>query len=340
MGAAAAIARHALRTRRLPRCALASILLLSACGGAVPQPPRHRPVRLAVSVADFADVPRLVAERDLARAGRPVVSTEFARPELTIQALMHGEADVAIGSMALAWAATSRGAPLVTVMELARSRHVVAAVPSVRTCRDLDGRRVVVNSLGSTGAELFAAYHREACPEARPHVMVMQGNQNRSAALLTGTIDAAVILRDDAMALERRAPGRTVVVEDFGTRWPLVMSIGVVARRSFASEDPAAVRDYLRACLSSVRTLTADASHLAAAAKDVLGGDQDYSRVAEAYLKTRAWDPDGGLTSDAVRETRRFLVRSETLGKDADESVLVDRSFLDAVLAEIGRTAK
>jgi ABC-type nitrate/sulfonate/bicarbonate transport system substrate-binding protein len=288
-------------------------------------------------VADFADVPRLVAERELASDGSPATVTEFARPELAIEALARAEADIAIGSIALAWAAAGRGAPIVTVMEVARSRHVVAAVGSIESCGDLNGRRVAVNSLGATGGELFSAFRREACPEAKPNVIVVQGNQNRAAALLTGTIDAAVILRDDAIDLEQRAPGRVKVLEDFGVRWPRVMSIGVFVERGFATKNRRAVQDYLRACLVAQRTIATDASRLEAAARETLGGDRAYHAVAAAYIEARAWDPNGGLMAESVNEAMRFLVRGKTLPENVAASSLVDRSVLDSVLDEIGR---
>ena len=187
---------------------------------------------MATGSIDFADVPRLAAQRELAARGITIRSTTFARPDLSIIALSDGDQDMAVGAVTLGWSGIAKGAPIVMVMEASGSRHVLATKSTIRTCRDLDGRRVAVNSLGATSDQVLHAYLAEACPDASPAILVMPQTASRTAALVTGTIDAAVIFRDDALAAMKRAPGRVHVLEDMGVRWPNIMNTALFVNRA------------------------------------------------------------------------------------------------------------
>ena len=153
--------------------------------------------------SNFSDLPTLVAQRSLAAQGYRIESIGYTQAELAAEALARGDADVAFGSMTTYWAAAMKGAPVVTVMEQCRTRHILMARLPIRSCADLQGRTVGVNSLGATGGNLLKAYLAEECPGTQPQVLVMPRPANRSAALVAGGIDAAVVLREDAVRLMR-----------------------------------------------------------------------------------------------------------------------------------------
>ena len=290
---------------------------------------------MATGSIDFADVPRLAAERELAARGITIRSTTFARPDLSIIALSDGDQDMAVGAVTLGWSGIAKGAPIVMVMEASGSRHVLATKSTIRTCRDLDGRRVAVNSLGATSDQVLHAYLAEACPDASPAILVMPQTASRTAALVTGTIDAAVIFRDDALAAMKRAPGRVHVLEDMGVRWPNIMNTALFVNERFAARHEALVIEYIKACLQAHRALGSSVKPLVEAAHALLDRDGYFESIAAAYIGVRSWSPDGGASPAAIRETVAFLRRTGNLTGTVDVSRLVNRRFLDRALEEL-----
>jgi ABC-type nitrate/sulfonate/bicarbonate transport system substrate-binding protein len=283
---------------------------------------------------NFADVPTLVAERRLAADGYTIEHLGFAQAELAVEALARGAADVSFGAIATYWAAALRGAPVVTVMEQARTRHQLVARVPIRVCADLHGRTVAVNSLGAAGGNLFKAYVAEACPGTVAQMLVMPRPANRSAALLAGAIDAALVLREHALRLVSQSAGGLVVIEDFARRWPLLATVGMYVNLDFARRNPRAVEDFIRAQLDVIRELGADPIRLADAARRELGDADDVAGVAEAFVRAEAWDPAGGLTPATVDATVRFLLDTGSLTGPVDAARVVDLSYLDRVRAE------
>jgi ABC-type nitrate/sulfonate/bicarbonate transport system substrate-binding protein len=292
-------------------------------------------VRLAGGNDDFADVPRLWAERKLAARGIVVRSTFFARPDLSIIAVGQGQQDLTVTAITLGWAAIAQGAPIVMIMEASGSRHVLAARAAIRTCRDLHGRRIAVNSLRATSDQVLRAYLAEACPDISPVILVMPLTASRTAALLVGTIDAAVIFRDDAIAAMARAPGRLHVLEDTGIRWPNIMNTGLFVNERFADRHEPLLVEYLKEWLKANRALGTSVTPLVDAARAVLDRDGNLESMAAAYLAAGAWHPDGGASAEAVRETAAFLRRTGNLAEDADPFRFVNRRYLDRALEEL-----
>jgi ABC-type nitrate/sulfonate/bicarbonate transport system substrate-binding protein len=325
-------------TRRLAWIPVLFGLAVAACGRAEPpadsSPPRLR-VRVATTAGgELAEVPTMVAHRELERLGYAIEPITLAQAELVVEALGRGSADIAHGSLPAFWAGVARGVPVVTVMEPARNGHLLVGTKAISSCRDLHGRRIGVNSLGATGGTLVRAFIREECPGTTPEYLVIPGSRNRVAALMAGAIDAAALLRDDAVKYQARSTDARIV-QDFAVRWPDVAMVGIYANTSFAARHPAAIEHYLRECLRAARALGADPARFAESAREYLGTDQDLLPVARAYVEARTWDGTGGLTPERVSRTIRFFSHAGWLDSAVEASALVDRSFLDRALAAL-----
>jgi hypothetical protein len=72
------------------------------------QPPLFRAAY--TSAVDIGDLPSLIAHRQLENAGYRVEETFYAQPELAVEALASGAADVASGGTRAFWAAAGKGA--------------------------------------------------------------------------------------------------------------------------------------------------------------------------------------------------------------------------------------
>ena len=131
-------------TRRLPgawRCrivlglhackAIALICLALGVAGCQSGPPADREgpmIRVAyTSAPDVGDLPSLIAHRLLQDAGYRIEETFYAQPELAVEALASGAADVASGGTRAFWAAALKGAQLRLVMEHSENGYQLAA---------------------------------------------------------------------------------------------------------------------------------------------------------------------------------------------------------------------
>ncbi len=189
------------------------------------------------------------------------------------------------------------------------------------------------------GATLFRDYIRTACPGVEPEVLFIAGSPNRAAALTTGTIDASVMFRAEALDLYRSVPDRFRSLADFETRSADLITSAMFVNRTFAAEQATAVGDYVRAHLSALRLLNRDAAVAALQAERLMGAHRDYRPIADAYQAAGAWDEVGGLSVARVKATQEFLVAAGELEQPLRESVIVDRSFLERARAELGAPA-
>jgi hypothetical protein len=59
--------------------------------------------------------------------------------------------------------------------------------------------------------------------------------------------------------------------------------------------------------------------------------------LADAYLAAKIWDPNGGVSAEDIDYTVRLLRDGGILTADLELEDVADLSYLNAVLAEIGR---
>ena len=326
---------------------LGTVLLLASCSmpGAnlrqdVPSP-QARALKLRVafsSTAEFGDIPSLMAHELLVRQGYEVLPTFYDKPELAVEALARGDADIGNGSTRTYWAAVGKGAQIATIMDEQANAWQIVAGPAIRSCADLDGRRFSVSGEAAVSSTMAESYIRENCPGVKREIVLISGSPNRAAALLAGQIDATVLELADVIQLEQQAPGRTHSLVDFGTGLPHLKTTGVHVNRSFAVAHPEAVKDYIRALLTIHRQIRRDPDPLLAAAGKRLEIDEKLlPQISAAYSKSNSWDVNGGLSEEAVQYSLGFFSGKNSLPVALKVQDVADLSYLNAVLDEMGR---
>lgn len=276
----------------------------------------------------FGELPSYAANRALESRGYTIETTFYVQPELAVQALVDGSIDLSVGSSRIYWVAAQHGAPVVAVIEGVRRNHVLLAARTIESCAQLGGHRVGLTGLAAMGATLFREYLQAVCPGTEVETIFIAGSPNRIAALLSGTIDATVSFRAEAVDLARRAPDRFHALDDFEARWSDLISSAVFVNSARVHDRAADIDVYLRAMLEATRTLGADAAEAARQASVLMPPGEGYDAVAEAYVSAKAWDPSGGLLPGDVKRTMEFLVSVGELKTALPEGRLVDRAFL------------
>ena len=307
--------------------------------GDVPADDATRRIRVAFSsTVDLGDLPSLMAHALLATQGYDVVPTFFAHAQLAADALARGQMDVGNGSTRTYWAAIVKGADVATIMEQVGNGWAIMAATEIRTCADLHGRPFAVSGEGSVSAALSRAYIASRCPGTEPRVMSIPGSEHRAAALLAGRLQAAPVELAESVFLAARAPGRFRTLVSFAEELPSVVTTGVHVNRSWATRNPRAVQDYLKALLTIHRQIRAEHGLLVAEARARLRIDPAVlADVVEAHFRTNAWDANGRLTPAVVRDSVAFFVGAASLLPGVTPERVADLRHVERTLDEIGR---
>ncbi|KPL21722.1 MAG: hypothetical protein AMJ93_08920 [Anaerolineae bacterium SM23_84] len=307
---------------------------------AVPEasPRQSGTMRLDVPAdADVADVPWLMAVDSLKEQGYTIEVMSFADSAIGAAAMAQGDLDIGCFSNQVAWAATGKGAPILTVMDRSANPQMIISTKDMQTCADLDGRSVAVSSVSAVSAAMLEAYVKTNCPDARPQMVIVSGGSNRTAALLSGAVDAAMQDIDDMIKIQREQPGEFHPLVVFALEFPGLQVQSFMARSGFAEQHPEMLKDAIRALFAARRNLQ-DPQALREAIIKHAGLEPDKAQeTADAYLARQFWDLSGSFSLESVQATLDFLQEYGSLPPGLKAEDVADLSYYEAVLDEIGR---
>jgi NitT/TauT family transport system substrate-binding protein len=317
---------------------LYAALVVGCVIGACSRSPAELAIRAGYpSISDFQDLPSLMAFDMLKEQGYAVEITFFAQSELAVESLAQGMTDIGFGSDRTHWAAVHQGAPIVTVMEQVANAWSVMAVREIEQCAHLDRQRLAIHSEGSVQTAMLDAYLQQECPQAQPEILIIPGSENRAAALLAGEIQATPLELGDVTLINMQAADRFHILVDFSQTLPDLLTTGVHVNREFAAQHPQVVLDYLTALLQVHRRLQAEPTLLGAEAAARLGIAEDaIPAIIDAHMRIGAWDPDGGMTAEAVDYSLKFYVDTGSLSPSLTPAAIADLSFLEQALSNLG----
>lgn len=318
----------------------------------VPAPP---PTRAAPSVApvsaksgtiryfhnpnvDMRDLTTLMALDDLRAQGYTVVDEPLAGSSLLIAALEKGDADLISGNNQNAWLAIAKGIQARTIMQRIGMPLVIAAKQELKTCADLNGKPLGLSTSTGLVTSLYEHYMKQNCPDAKPEILSISEDTGRVAGLVGGQLDAAQLPSQYLVDLEKQAPGRFHTLIPLTARFPQIQINGLHARREWAEQNPATVRDVIRALLQANRRVIADPQLLYdEAVKRMQLEPAIAKQVGDLYLQANVWDPNGAMTETSVQATLDFMQESQLVPAELKVQDVTDLSYLNAVLDEIGR---
>lgn len=332
---------------RLLLIALTVALLVAGCSLASAQPERDAQrvkgppgsLRIGFSTAaDMGDIPSLMALELLAERGYKTEPIFFSGAELSVAALSKGDVHFGNGSTRTSWAAIAKGADIVTVMEQAANAWSIVSTTDITSCAGLQGKRIAITSTGSLNAALLSAYLQMNCPSIEPRIILIANSENRAAALMAGKIDAAPLETSDFLRVKRMAPGRFHALVDFAASLPRLKTTGIYVNRALARRYPEVVQDYLEAVLTVHRRIQSEPALIEAAIVKHLGIDKaEAAELARFYLAKVLWDVNGGMDLESIAYSIDFFTKSGSLPPGLRDTEVADLTYLDQVLAKIGR---
>jgi ABC-type nitrate/sulfonate/bicarbonate transport system substrate-binding protein len=331
--------------KRILRLMFAACAMLAACSCRAPTVApgvaveRSGTMRLSVlGAASVADVPSLMALEALEKQGYQTEAIHFAKSSLILPALLNGDLELSAANSTLVGAAIQEGAGVGVIVGKVRVRYVLAARAGIEHCRDLDGKSVVFSTRQSVGYVMFEQFVQRHCPGMTPEIVLISGSENRVVALQTEEVDAAYLGIDEWKQLQETAPGRFGLLIDFPSEFPEIQLSMYSVRREWAKENPQMVKDFVGALLEANRSVLQDRQLLVDAIVKYVEVEPDMAEnLAQEYLSSQFWDPNGQITAGNIQATLDFLRAGDMLSSDLTVEQFADLSYLNAVLDEIGR---
>lgn len=220
-------------------------------------------------------------------------------------------------------------------LELNTNEFLLVAKAEMATCESLNGRSLGIQSAGSFVGQLATQWLAATCPDAQPNITVIEGSDNRLAALLAGQLDSSVVDLQDWAQLQRVRPGEFIVTGDFTKDLP-IMRAAFAATQTFIAENQALIEDWIRVHLDVYEEIYANPQLLIDKGAEMLGevDPEALPAVVQAFIDARLWPTDGGLTDEGIEATIAFFNGDgEPFVNITSAEDVTDRTLLDKVLA-------
>lgn len=284
------------------------------------------------------DIPRLMAIDALKAQGYTVETTTFASNDLIASAMQRGDIEIGDLTSNLAWSAIAKGVDIRSVVGRTNMTFYLVTKQSIKTCQDLEGQRLAFSNRQAVGYIMYDKYLKENCPGVNPQILLIANSKNRVAALEAGELDGAYLELEDWLPLSSRAGTSFHILLDFAKQFPQVFFSPFSVRRTWAEQNPEAVKDFIRALLAANRRVIANPQVLRDEIVKRLAIDAvQAQKLADTYLALKVWDANGGMNQDSLAYTIDFLSANGTVSKGIQINDVADLSYLNAVLDEIGR---
>jgi ABC-type nitrate/sulfonate/bicarbonate transport system substrate-binding protein len=287
---------------------------------------------------DVRDIPMLLALDDLQAQGYKVEKTYVASSTLITEALSKGDADIGIFNSQTAWTAVAKGAPIRTIIEFTGPTTIVAAKNEIADCHGLAGKRVGTPTTTGANPALVALYMHTKCSDEKFDYVVLADAAARSAALLSGNLDASLMPGEDFLKVQDQAPGKFHVLISFAQEYPDVLVDALHARREWLDQNPQLAHDFITAILKANRAIGSNPQLLYDEAAKRLQIDPAVAKeIADTHLKNAIWSSNGGLSAEKIQSSLDFYSDKTGLKKGMKVEDVADLSFLNKVLDEMGR---
>jgi len=316
--------------------ALIAALLVAASAGCESRGPSRIRV-LIIANSDVRDLPLAMAADDLRRQGYQIEITPMMTGALMVDALSRGDAELASFNNETLWTAIAKGLRAKTIVQRLSFPNLVIARQGV-TCRAMNGRPLAIGSQTGLNPRLVGRYFQSRCPGTEPQLLVIPDSAARTAALVTGRADAALLPLEEFLRMQTAAPGKYATLVDLTQEFPQLQVNAVQARGDWLEQHPREVRDVIRALLGVHRRIIANRGALYTRALEQLKTEpKETTAVIDALIAAGAWHPNGALTRDNVQYTLSFLQEAGVVPKALRVEDVSDLAPLNDVLNDIGR---
>ena len=277
-------------------------------------------------------LPTAIAIDRLNAMGHQITVVELGGNSNQLQAAATGDVDIT--ALAQVMDAIDQGLPFRFFQGANSNEFVMVSRAEYPDCASLDGKVVGIQSVSSFVGQLAIQWFAAECPDAKPNLTVIEGSENRVAALIANQLDASPVDLQDLTNLELARPGEFVVTADFTKTLPILRA-AFAANENFIAENEDLIRDWITVHLDVYNEIYENPQLLIDKGKELLGevDPEALPVIVDAFLEAEVWPRDGDLSDEAVQQTIDFFNNDgEAFTNIKGAADVVDRRILDEVL--------
>jgi hypothetical protein len=275
--------------------------------------------------------PMFKAEQILVNEGWKINSLWMGSDEEVLQAVISGSAHFANTPFSTVLAAHTGGADLKMFSAISKLDFIIVGDAAITGCEDMDDKTVAVQGPVTSGA-LAARLFLGQCGSAGT-LLTIQGQANRTTALLADETDAIASRLGGEIAIEEQAPGQYRILYEPLISHPFLIDLTV----SFSASQC----DQL--CKVFAQRLTAEQVKIAreAIADPSVINDwiAEYNAISSDERAAGLLFPDAGITISIAEQIIQVLADNGQLPEGVTLPAggdVVDESIWQAIAAELG----
>ncbi len=232
--------------------------------------------------------------------------TEVGPTDLVIAGAASGQFEMGSSGVPGIQKIMQGGAPLRFFGENMRNSWMLIGKSSIKSCADMEGKRVAQGTRGTAPYGLFYAWIKKNClPTFKFNEMFVGNSTLRRVALLADRVDMALLEIEDALGLPKTDYG---IVADFNKDLPKV-KIGLLwAQQSFLDGNPNVAADLVYEVSRLSQEVNQDPVVFKAI---ILKWRPEYAanvdRIVEVFRETKLFPEDPGTFFQDLNETNAFF---------------------------------
>lgn len=303
------------------------------------EPPEPVAFTVGFTSIGISSTPLLAAIDVLQEQGYEIDTPELAESELVAEGVAQNQFQFGSGANNGTLLAIEQGAPIKWIVDRTQNEWQVYALEGIETCEELVNSRVAIHSPGSVSGAMLRDWVNNNCPDETYEPLIIEGSQNRLAALLADQIDASPVEFGDALILDEEGGFARVV--NFAQDLPGLHPTSVYGNTDWMSDNPEATQALVTALLEQFRRINSEDGYLMELYERYLpeeAAGENAQAIVDAYIEAGIFPDDGGLTDEAVEYTIGFFGPDGTGDVETvlDPDDVADLSYLEAALDELG----
>jgi NitT/TauT family transport system substrate-binding protein len=278
------------------------------------EPPPETPQIKLVEIPGICIAPQYVAKDLLHSEGfTDVQYVQAAAGIETAKALAAGKADISLNFVAPMIFQMDAGDPIVLLAGIHVGCFVLFGTERVRAVRDLKGKTVGVQALGSSQHVFLASMLAYVGLDANKDVTwVTYPSAKLKRLLAEGKVDAFLGFPPDPQELRAKQIGHVVVDSGTDRPWSQYFCCLVGANRDFVQKHPQATKRAARALLKAANLCALEPEH---AAQRIADWGYNYAYALQTlqdipYGKWRAYDAEDTIRFYALRLHEVGMIKS------------------------------
>jgi len=278
-------------------------------------PPETTRLRVSQFVGGLCAVPQYVAKELFISEGFTDMQYVPVTPAGFNKSLASGEIDLTMGFVAPFAIRIDAGDPIVLLAGVHPGCFELFATDRVRTVRDLRGKAIAVQAIGSSQHAFTATIVAHVGLDPRRDISwVTHPAPEQMRLLADGKIDAYLSFPPESYELRARGVGRVILNSTLDRPWSRYFCCVLAGNREFVRKHPVAAKRAIRAILKAASVCATEPERAARALVDQ-GFTPRFDHAVQVmrelpYGRWREFDPEDTLRFYALRLHEAGLIKS------------------------------